>query len=134
MESFIQCDNCSIEFNHYDRMAKLMPKCGHTLCNKCIEEQKELTGPETVQCASCGTQQDVRGYGMLPVNEKVMKIITQLRGAPTSQSRREFASEEQMSHGNLMLHDMDSLNHRSSQNNQAMVRESGLAPSQQSVP
>jgi len=59
-----------------------------------------------------------------------MKIIAQLRGGQptTSQSQREnFAETEgDPSNAGNMMHEMDSLNHRSSQQNNA----AGLAPSQ----
>lgn len=54
MEAFIQCDNCTQEFNHYDRQAKLYPKCGHTLCMKCSVEQRDITGNQVCQCSHCG--------------------------------------------------------------------------------
>ena len=62
MEAFIQCDNCTLEFNHYDRIAKMFPKCGHTVCNKCVLTQKEVTGPDNCQCPSCGQTQELSNY------------------------------------------------------------------------
>ena len=54
MEAFIQCDHCQLEFNHYDRQARLFPKCGHTHCLTCINSQKDTVGQEVVVCQSCG--------------------------------------------------------------------------------
>ncbi len=42
MESFIECDKCGDEFNHSNKIPKLLPKCGHTICLKCISEQNIL--------------------------------------------------------------------------------------------
>ena len=82
MESFILCDVCGQEFNHYDRVAKLFPMCGHSICQQCCIAQLETTGPQRCQCPQCGLQHDGVSYESLPTNDKLMKIVLQLRGQP----------------------------------------------------
>jgi hypothetical protein len=36
MDSFIECETCKEDFNITDKKPKLLPKCGHTTCLKCI--------------------------------------------------------------------------------------------------
>ena len=83
MEELILCDICGQELNHYDRVAKLMPKCGHTMCHKCILSKKGMgPAPQDCTCIQCGQKQEGFTYETLPVNVKLMKIVSQLRGEP----------------------------------------------------
>lgn len=71
----MDCDHCMEQFNQFDRVAKLFPKCLHTICAKCVQEQAAAGGQGCV-CPKCGTQQDQEySYETLPTNDKIMKIL-----------------------------------------------------------
>src|SRR5690349_21770240 len=36
--SKLSCDVCFHEFNQSDRIARIIPTCGHTFCSKCIND------------------------------------------------------------------------------------------------
>lgn len=69
MEDLLKCDNCQEEFNKTTKQAKILPKCGHTLCLECIMNLKNS------QCALCGTKQNIDNYDSLLLNEKLMNIL-----------------------------------------------------------
>ena len=76
----MDCDHCMEQFNQFDRVAKMFPKCLHTICNKCALDQA-AAGNQNCVCPKCGTLQDQEfSYETLPTNEKIMKILAQLMG------------------------------------------------------
>lgn len=50
----MECDHCQEQFNHYDRIAKMFPKCLHTICLKCCMDQA-ATAQQQCICPKCGT-------------------------------------------------------------------------------
>jgi hypothetical protein len=54
VETLIQCDLCSRDFNFEDRVAKILPSCGHTICLACV---KDSIAEE--KCSQCGVLQKI---------------------------------------------------------------------------
>jgi hypothetical protein len=79
MESLIQCDGgCQSLFNAGTNIPKILPKCGHTLCLKCIKQLQTKGGnPQQVQCSLCGNRSTIEGGNpdSLITNDKVLKIV-----------------------------------------------------------
>ena len=78
MESLILCDGCQQELNRGPSLPKLLPKCGHTLCLKCIRGLQQKSGnPSQLTCSICGLRQllDNGSAEQLLTNEKVLKIV-----------------------------------------------------------
>jgi len=47
----LTCKLCGNDYNKTDRLPKLLPKCGHTMCSTCI--LKILTTRSQITCSSC---------------------------------------------------------------------------------
>jgi len=74
VEALIQCDLCSRDFNFSDRVAKILPRCGHTICLACV---KDSIADE--KCTQCGVAQKIDEPESLLNNDKLMKIVETLR-------------------------------------------------------
>lgn len=83
MESLIQCDGgCQSLFNASSNIPKILPKCGHTLCLKCIKTLQAKGGNTAqVQCSLCGNKSAIEGGNpdTLITNDKVLKIVETLQ-------------------------------------------------------
>lgn len=78
MDSLILCDGgCQSTFNYTTGIPKLLPKCGHTFCLRCIKQLKagQAAAAGGFQCPQCGTRQVVDNPESLLTNEKVLKIV-----------------------------------------------------------
>lgn len=64
MESVLQCDSCTLNFDLRDRLPKIMPCCGTTFCLECITnvlvadqeaqiEQVNADGTQAAYCKKC---------------------------------------------------------------------------------
>ena len=75
MEALIQCDECKENFNKHNRVPKILPKCGHTLCLQCIKELKNGV------CPQCATRQTIDNPDALLLNEKLLNILDLITGS-----------------------------------------------------
>ena len=57
--AILQCDSCNLEFDQVDRVPKLMPCCGITLCLNCIlvvlpnASENEVEAGYRTNCKKC---------------------------------------------------------------------------------
>ncbi|KAM3128756.1 hypothetical protein pb186bvf_019168 [Paramecium bursaria] len=69
MHQELNCPRCEQPFDAYERTPQMLPKCGHSMCMKCLRQQTRIVCPED------GLQQplDLAAY---PVNQTILKIIS----------------------------------------------------------
>ena len=54
MDKLTKCDGCSQDFNHGAQTPKILPKCGHTLCLKCVKDLLlNSSGSNLITCSVC---------------------------------------------------------------------------------
>ena len=75
MEAFLPCDLCTLDFNANDRVAKLLPACGHTLCSYCIDNALPVNEDGSKTCTLCGVTSKIINAASLLTNDKLMTIV-----------------------------------------------------------
>ena len=93
MESLIQCDQCQLEFNRGAQTPKILPKCGHTLCLRCVKQLQLKSGnSRELTCSQCGTRQPLETGQpeLLLTNDKVLKILDGVSSMAQQEGARPF--------------------------------------------
>ena len=78
LSSLIKCDGCGSDFDHGPHQPKILPKCGETLCMRCIIQSQVKSGnAKDLNCILCGTRQAIDNGQpeTLLTNDKVLKIV-----------------------------------------------------------
>ena len=68
MEALLQCDQCALEFDSTERIPKILPHCGHTMCLQCV-------AAISTHCPLCNTEQKISSPEELLSNSKLLQIV-----------------------------------------------------------
>ena len=96
IQALLQCESCNLEFDLGERIPKLMPCCGTTLCLNCIivtlpnasEHEVEAGYRENCKkCISCAQLIVLDDPAVsLHANNQIVKILTKTRSPFVNQS------------------------------------------------
>ena len=71
------CSICNLEFNLEEKMPRLLPDCGHSFCQSCVEQliknSKEPSCPEDGKLVTSYTE--YKGLSSFPLNYSLKKIL-----------------------------------------------------------
>ena len=90
MEALLQCDQCANQFDSVERVPKILPLCGHTMCLQCVSAI-------STNCPECNTEQNITSPEELLTNAKLMQIVEstkKMRLQEASQVARPLNSAE----------------------------------------
>ncbi|CAD8191227.1 unnamed protein product [Paramecium octaurelia] len=67
-QELLHCPQCQMNFDRYTRTPQMLPKCGHSMCMRCLKESSKIICPED------GLLQPA-DLTLYPVNQAVLRII-----------------------------------------------------------
>ncbi|CAD8187973.1 unnamed protein product [Paramecium pentaurelia] len=67
-QELLHCPQCNMNFDRYTRTPQMLPKCGHSMCMRCIKESCKIICPED------GLLQPT-DLTLYPINQAVLRII-----------------------------------------------------------